>query len=216
MHAEARSRLGLAALLLLSACRNRIGEPTSGAAPANAPAASAQKPLLLELPPGRAGDWVDARHYRLRVLDAFPCDDAEHTPRVALDAKVEPDTRLPSATTPGKPGYYRLGVALEVEANDTVFATPKAFTLAKNGMVFFATMDPRPSAACQALLTPRGLRSTERASGIVVFEAPDPEYLTGAKLEFEPPRWGRESKVGVLLPTCFGKDCPEAQAEAKL
>jgi hypothetical protein len=206
----------MAALLLLASCRNRVGEPTGKAVPANAPAVSTEKPLLLELPPGRAGDWVDARHFRLRVLDAFPCDDSEHTPRVVLDEKAEPDTRPPSATTPGKPGHYRLGVALEVEANDTVFATPKAFTLEKDGKVFFATMDPRPSAACQALLRPHGLRSTERASGIVVFEAPDPEYLVGATLEFQPPRWGRESKVGVLLPACFGKDCPEARAEAKL
>jgi hypothetical protein len=219
MHVRARSWLCLGVLLALSACRNRVGEPGDSVAPTNAPAVSAPKKLLRELPPGRAGDWVNTRHYRLRVLDVFPCDgDAAPAPRLVVDEHAEPDTRPPSATTPGKPGHYRLGVALEVEANDTVFATPKGFALVKNGKVFFATMDPRPSAACQALLKPRSLRSTERASGIVVFEAPEPEYLTGATLEFRPPRWGYESKAGVVLPSCFGEDCPDAkpQAEAKL
>ena len=211
---------GVAALLLLPACRDRVGEPESKASPAAAPAASAARKLLLELPPGRAGEWVDARHYRLRVLDAFPCDEeqAGPAPTVARGDATEPDTRLPSATTPGKPGHYRLGVAVEVEANDAVFVTPKAVELEKNGKVFFATVDPRPSATCQALLAPTSLHSAARASGIVVFEAPDAEYLTGATLRFRPPRWGYESRARVVLPSCFGKDCPEAQpkAEAKL
>jgi hypothetical protein len=219
MDIRARTRFGVAALLLLSACRNRVEEPKGKPASALAPAASAEKKLLLELPPGRAGEWVDARHFRVRVLDAFPCDeDSMGRPSAALDAAGEPDPRPPSATTPPRPGHYRLGVAIEVEANDAVFATPKAVEIEKNGKVFFAVMDARPSPTCRALLTPRSLHSAERASGIVVFEAPDPEYLTGGTLRFRPPRWGYESKAGIVLPTCFGKDCPEAKptAEAKL
>ncbi len=219
MRREARKRLGVAVLLALSACQNRVGEPEGNATPITAPTASVRKTGFREPPPGRAGEWVDARHYRLRVLDAFPCDEERTGAAPAVtENRAEPDTRPPSATTPGKPGQYRLGVAIELEANDDVFATPKAAVLEKNGKVFSAIMDPRPSAACEALLGPRSLHSSDKVSGILVFEAPDPDYLTGATLEFRPPRWGYESRIGVVLPSCFGKDCPEAKqtAEAKL
>jgi hypothetical protein len=219
MHVEARLRFGVLVWLLLSACRSRVGEPENAAAPALAPAVSAQGKLLLELPPGRAGEWVDARRFRIRVLDAFPCDARQPDDQsVTVTDRVEQDTRPASATTPAKPGHYRLGVAIELEANDTVFATPKGAVLEKNGKVFGGIVDPRPSPACRVLLEPRTLRSGERASGIVVFEAPSPDYLTGATLKFRPPRWGQESRVGVVLPSCFGKECPESgpAAEAKL
>jgi hypothetical protein len=220
MRARANWRWGVAALLLLSACRSGVRESKGNAPPAMAPAASPAPKLLLQLPPGAAGDWVEARHYRFRVLDAFPCDEAQ-TAEVLDSSECAPtelDPKPLSATTPGKPGHFRLGVAIEIEANDAVFATPKAVVLEKDGQVFFATMAPRPTAACRALLTPRALHSSERASGIVVFEAPDAGYLAGATLTFRPPRWGYESKARVVLPDCFGKDCPRpAQtAEARL
>lgn len=218
MHLEATARLG-AVVVLLSACRATPDESQAPPRPAPLAPTPAAAKLPLELPPGRAGDWVEAKRYRLRVLDALPCDEppAEGT-TVPVDDTVEPDMRPPSATTPGKPGHFRLGVALEVEANDTVFTTPRAASLEKNGKVFPGIVDPRPSAACRALLAPRTLRSAERASGIVVFEAPNAEYLKGATLKFHPPRWGRESRVSVVLPSCFGKDCPPAgrTAEASL
>jgi hypothetical protein len=219
MRPRARGPFGiLAALLLLSACRNSVGESTGSASRESDSAASTARKPLLELPPGAAGDWVETRHYRLRVLDAFPCDEEQPASPGMPSDSVELDAKPLSATTPGKPGYYRLGVAIEIEANDTVFATPKAVALEKNGQVFFATMAPRPTAACGALLTPRSLHSSERTSGIVVFEAPDAEYLTRATLTFRPPRWGHEAKARVVLSDCFGKHCPRPahQAEAKL
>lgn len=218
MHPEATARLTVV-LVLLAACRATPDEPQAPARSAPLASTTADAKLLLELPPGRAGAWVEAKRYRLRVLDALPCDEppAEGA-TVPVDDSVEPDTRPPSATTPGKPGHYRLGVALELEANDTVFVTPRAASLEMNGKVFAGIVDPRPSAACRALLAPRTLRSAERASGIVVFEAPNPEYLKGATLRFRPPRWGKESRVSVVLPSCFGRGCPAAgrTAEATL
>jgi hypothetical protein len=219
MRAEARAWLGLTVMLLLSGCRRGVAEVTGNAPLDGETKASAVPKPVLEPPPTAAGDWVEARHYRFRVLEAFPCDE-QHTaaaPDNVSDTTLL-DTKPLSATTPGKPGQYRLGVAIEVEANDTVFVTPRAVELEKNGKVFFATMEPRPTAACRALLTPQGLHSSERASGIVVFEAPDADYLTSATLTFRPPRWGHESKARVVLADCFGKDCPLAaqKAEAKL
>lgn len=210
--------LGAGVWSLLPACRNSVGEPENLAAKAPAAATSAGKKPLLELPPGRAGEWVEAKRFRIRVLDVFPCDEREGGASVTVADRVEPDTRPPSATTPGKPGHYRLGVAVEIDSHDTVFATPKGAVLEKNGKVFGGIVDPRPSPACRALLEPRSLHAGERASGIVVFEAPSPEYLTGATLKFRPPRWGRESRVSVVLPSCFGKVCPDSKpaAEAKL
>jgi hypothetical protein len=220
MHAEQTGpSLGFVALALLLGCEREAREPAPvGASAPDVPAVVAEGKRF-ELPAGRVGEWLEARRYRFRVLGAAPCDELSRAAAPEAAHGYTADEAAPlSATTPAKPGHYRVGVTVEIEASDTVFATPRAFYIEKNGKVFFGTMAPRPSLACERLLQPDTLRAGERTSGIVVFEAPEPGYLTRGTLRFRPPRWGFESKTGAVLPSCFGSDCPEAgeRLEARL
>ncbi|HEY3495304.1 MAG TPA: hypothetical protein VGK73_11485 [Polyangiaceae bacterium] len=179
MRAE-RVRLILFALLF--GCRSVATEPESSPAPPPPPLASAR--VLTELPAGQPGDWMESRHYRLRVLDVIPCNEPASDP-----------ARAP----------YRLGVAIEIQATDDVpgnyvFASPRAAELEKNGAIFSALLEPTPTSTCPTPLRPRTLGPGQAATGILVFEAPNPGYLRGATLRFKPPRWGHEARLAVLLP----------------
>src|SRR5262245_16561653 len=130
-----RELLAVAVLVAASACKNSAPE-TKQSQPASV---SPSTPLpILHVPPGAPGKWVESKRYKLRVLDAAPCD--------------EPET----------PGRFRLGVTVEIEATSSedatpIFASPRGAVLEKNGSIFEAVQDPTPSPACQAFLEPKRL-----------------------------------------------------------
>jgi hypothetical protein len=168
----------------LSACRDKVPEPPAS----TTQVASAKKPLLVALPPGKPNDWIESNRYRFRVLEARPCNE-------------------------GSNGRYRLGVAVEIEAKPgsdvaKVFASPKGAELEKNGNVFRPRAEPTPG--CEPLLEPTSLAPGQSVRGMLVFDAPEISYVRSAVLRFKPPRWGFESRVSVQLPDCFGSNCAGA------
>ena len=178
----------IAVLFTALACKKSAPEPKQTQP---APVPSSTPPPVLHLPPAAPGKWVESKHYRLRVLDVVPCD--------------EPGTASASST-------FRLGVSVEIEALpgkdvSPVFASPKGALLEKDGKIFQAAVHPTPTPTCQALFEPKRLAPGESTRGVLVFEAPDAQYLHSAVLQFKPPRWGREYRADVALPDCFGKSC---------
>jgi hypothetical protein len=185
----------LAALLLLSECRKELPEPEgSGVEPVPTASSSETSAPALHLPPAALGEWVGSKRYRLRVVGVSPCDEGSAANGV-----------LPSTDARREAGGFRLGVEVEVEANEAntvspVFVSAKAATLAKDGKLFQALLEPTATPACAALLDPKRLAPGESIRGILVFEAPDVTYLRSAVLQFRPARWGGELRVEVRLP----------------
>lgn len=198
--------LALALLLTLSACQKKVPETNStrpapsAVKPTIAPARPAPTPAIEKPRPGPLAEWVQARNYRLRVVDATPCDDPSEDAARTQEG--------PSGTSNG----FRLGVTIEVEATEyssttAVVVSPAAATVEKGGKVFRALRKPDPTPACDDLLGLEKLAPREVTRGQLVFSAPNESYLRSALFAFKPPRWGGEKRLEVQLPDCFGKDC---------
>jgi hypothetical protein len=192
-------------VLLLAKCRKELSEPDeNGLEPAPTASSTETAAPAPHVPPAAVGEWVGSKHYRLRVVSVSPCAETS-----ALRGG-QPSAQAPRDAA----GRFRLGVEVEIEANagnslSPVFASAKAATLAKDGKIFQALLDPTATPACAALLEPKRLRPGESTRGTLVFEAPDVAYLRSAVLRFRPPRWGGELSVDVQLPDCFGSGCSE-------
>lgn len=207
----ARAAAVLSTLVLLPQCQDKVAEKKASEAPALvAPPTPKSAATPKKDPPGHPGKWVDAVRFRLRVLDVWPCD----VPRDATATAPSTGAPASSAESPAlaKSGKFRLGVMIEVEATDEaklgpVIASPKAATLEKEGKVFYAIPKPTPTPACQELLGFQELRAGESTRGVLMFEAPNEDYLRSAVLAFKPPRWGGEAQLEVRLPDCFGPQC---------
>jgi hypothetical protein len=195
----------LPGILLLTALVTTLGCKRSPPEPSHsrpATVASSAPPPVLHLPPGSPGEWVESKRYRLRVLDVWPCDE----PR--SESGTTPVNEL---RTVRSSGTFRLGVTIEIEAkpnqDSPVFASPRAVVLERYGKIFQTVSDPEPTPACRTLLEPKRLAPGQSTRGVLVFEAPNADYLRSAVLQFKPPRWGREYRTDVALPDCFGKGC---------
>jgi hypothetical protein len=165
--------------------RPQSAAAASGAKPRPKPAASIAPVALKEEPPPRgvAGEWIDAKMYRIRVGRVIRCDD-------------------PSAKRAGS--SIRLGVELEIAARaDNVFVASRDVGLAREGVLVDSVHATEAPKACQPLFQPTTLREGKSTSGVVLFDAPDVEFARTAVLTFRPTRWGGAPLTEVKLPACL-------------
>lgn len=149
------------------------------------PAASIDPVAHKEAPPPRgvAGEWIDAKMYRIRVGRVLRCDDS-------------------SATRAGR--SVRLGVEVEIAARaDNVFVASRDVALAREGVLVDGLHATEAPKACQPLFQPTTLREGKSTSGVVLFDAPDVEFARTAVLTFRPTRWGGAPLTEVKLPACL-------------
>ena len=158
---------------------------TREAKPGPLPAESIAPVALKEEPPPRgvAGEWIDAKMYRIRVGRVLRCDD-------------------PSAKRAGS--SIRLGVELEIAARaDNVFVASRDVGLAREGVLVDSVHATEAPKACQPLFQPTTLQEGKSTSGVVLFDTPDVEFARTAVLTFRPTRWGGAPLTEVKLPACL-------------
>ena len=149
------------------------------------PATSISPAALKEEPPprGLAGEWIDAKLYRIRVGRVFRCDEAP--------AKA--------AT-----GSVRLGIEVEIAArSNNVFVAPRDVALANEGVIVNSVRATTAPKTCQPLFQPTMLQEGKSASGVVLFDAPDIAFARTASVTYQPARWGGAPLAQVKLPACL-------------
>jgi hypothetical protein len=206
--APAATRLGLAALVALGACRS---EPAR--APAPRPIASAggasgsvlagpgpghedpEAPVAPEPPqaPASEGAWVEAGSYRIRLDELRRC--AGSTP-----------------VAPGPRGWVGALVEIGALTRDT-FVSSRDLTIERGGVVVQAKyVDPPVMPGCLPMLPITQIRAGASARGFALFEVPASFREPGAVpvvLAYRPTRWGGARRTEIKLPDCFDA-CPHA------
>ena len=91
------------------------------------------------------------------------------------------------------PEDRRVRVAAKIEVfskYDDFWVAGKDVELDKDGVIIEAERQVKPSAECAPLLEQKRLKHDETSTGYVVFQVPDEAFVLGAKIAFEPTRWG--------------------------
>lgn len=131
-------------------------------------------------PRGIAGEWIDAKMYRIRVGRVLRCE-------------------APSVKQAGE--VVRLGVEVEIAARaDNVFVAPRDVALARDGVIVESLHAATVPKGCLPLFQPTTLKEGKSASGLVLFDTPDSEFARAASLTFRPTRWGGAPLTEVKLP----------------